>query len=110
MTDHEAVQEMLDNNKQRLEMHSTEVAALLALEVEDIKHQGGQLDDVAEGDKGNRSVENEPYSHAGRIVPLHARKFPGTASLPNMFQRDSLSSRTLSVELPPPVCCVYFPS
>ncbi len=35
MTDHEAVQEMRDSNKQRSEMLPTELAALLALEVED---------------------------------------------------------------------------
>lgn len=63
MTDHEAVQEMRDSNKQRPEMLPTELAALLALEVEDIKHQGGRLDGVAEGDKGKRSVEIVGEAH-----------------------------------------------
>lgn len=63
MTDHEAVQEMKDSNKQRPEMLPTELAALLALEVEDIKHQGGRLDGVAEGDKGKRSVEIVGEAH-----------------------------------------------
>ena len=35
----------------------SELAALLELEVEDIKHQGGRLKGVAEGDVGKRSVE-----------------------------------------------------
>ena len=39
---------MKDSNKQRPEILPTELAALLALEVEDIKHQGGRLDGVAE--------------------------------------------------------------
>lgn len=63
MTDHEAVQEMKDSNKQRPEMLPTELAALLALEVEDIKHQGGRLAGVAEGDKGKRSVEIVGEAH-----------------------------------------------
>lgn len=57
MTDHEAVEEMKDSNKQRGEPLPTELARLLALEVEDIKHQGGRLKGVAEGDIGKRSVE-----------------------------------------------------
>ncbi len=63
MSDHEAVQEMKDSNKQRPEILPTELAALLALEVEDIKHQGGRLDGVAEGDKGKRSVEIVGEAH-----------------------------------------------
>lgn len=63
MTDHEAVQEMRDSNKQRPEMLPTELAALLEVEVEDIKHQGGRLDGVAEGDKGKRSVEIVGEAH-----------------------------------------------
>ena len=43
MTDHEAVQAMKDSNKQRDGMLPSELAALLELEVEDIKHQGGRL-------------------------------------------------------------------
>jgi len=57
MTDHEAVQAMKDSNKQRDGMLPSELAALLELEVEDIKHQGGRLKGVAEGDVGKRSVE-----------------------------------------------------
>jgi ParB/RepB/Spo0J family partition protein len=57
MTDHEAVQAMKDSNKQRDQMLPSELAALLDLEVEDIKHQGGRLKNVAEGDIGKRSVE-----------------------------------------------------
>ena len=57
MTDHEAVQAMKDSNKQRNETLPSELAALLELEVEDIKHQGGRLKGVAEGDIGKRSVE-----------------------------------------------------
>ena len=39
MTVHEAVQAMKDSNKQRDGMLPSELAALLELEVEDIKHQ-----------------------------------------------------------------------
>ncbi len=56
MTDHEAVQAMKDSNKQRDGMLPSELAALLELEVEDIKHQGGRLKVVAEGDVGKRSL------------------------------------------------------
>ena len=48
MTDHEAVQAMKDSNKQRDGMLPSELAALLELEVEDIKHQGGRLKGVAD--------------------------------------------------------------
>ena len=48
MTDHEAVQAMKDSNKQRDQTLPSELAALLELEVEDIKHQGGRLKNVAE--------------------------------------------------------------
>ena len=54
MTDHEAVQAMKDSNKQRDQTLPSELAALLELEVEDIKHQGGRLKNVAEGDIGKR--------------------------------------------------------
>ncbi len=47
MTDQEAVQAMRDSNKQR-GSDPSELAALLDLEVEAIKHQGGRLDGVAE--------------------------------------------------------------
>ncbi|MEG1988828.1 MAG: ParB/RepB/Spo0J family partition protein [Oscillibacter sp.] len=57
MTDIEAVQEMKISNKQRGDPLPSELAKLLDLEVEAIKHQGGRLDDVAEGDRGKRSVE-----------------------------------------------------
>ena len=49
MTDHEAVQAMKDSNKQREQTLPSELAALLDLEVEDIKHQGTRLKGVAEG-------------------------------------------------------------
>ena len=57
MTDIEAVQEMKISNKQRGDPLPSELAKLLDLEVEAIKHQGGRLDGVAEGDVGKRSVE-----------------------------------------------------
>lgn len=57
MTDHEAVQAMRDSNKQRDGMLPTELARLLDLEMEDIKHQGAPLKNVAEGDIGKRSAE-----------------------------------------------------
>ena len=49
MTDQEAVQAMRDSNKQRDQTLPSELAALLDLEVEAIKHQGGRLDGVAPG-------------------------------------------------------------
>ncbi|MBT9847806.1 chromosome partitioning protein ParB, partial [Blautia sp. MCC289] len=61
--DHEAVQAMKDSNKQRDGMLPSELAALLELEVEDIKHQGGRLKGVAEGDVGKRSVEIVGEAH-----------------------------------------------
>lgn len=57
MTDIEAVQEMKISNKQRGDPLPSELAKLLDLEVEAIKHQGGRLDGIAEGDVGKRSVE-----------------------------------------------------
>lgn len=63
MTDHEAVEAMKDSNKQRDGMLPSELAALLELEVEDIKHQGGRLKNVAEGDIGKRSVEIVGEAH-----------------------------------------------
>ncbi len=57
MSDIEAVQEMKISNKQRGDPLPSELARLLDLEVEAIKHQGGRLDGVAEGDVGKRSVE-----------------------------------------------------
>ena len=63
MTDHEAVQAMKDSNKQRDHTLPSELAALLDLEVEDIKHQGGRLKNVAEGDIGKRSVEIVGEAH-----------------------------------------------
>ena len=57
MTDHEAVQAMKDSNEQRADLLPSEMAALLELEVEDIKHQGTKLKGVAAGDVGKRSVE-----------------------------------------------------
>lgn len=57
MTNIEAVQEMKISNKQRGDPLPSELARLLDLEVEAIKHQGGRLDGVAEGDVGKRSVE-----------------------------------------------------
>lgn len=63
MSDHEAVQAMKDSNKQRDQTLPSELAALLDLEVEDIKHQGGRLKNVAEGDIGKRSVEIVGEAH-----------------------------------------------
>lgn len=63
MTDHEAVEAMKDSNKQRDQTLSSELAALLDLEVEDIKHQGSRLKGVAEGDVGKRSVEIVGEAH-----------------------------------------------
>ena len=57
MTDIEAVREMKNSNKQRGEPLPSELAKLLDLEVEAIKHQGGRLEGVAPGDVGKRSVE-----------------------------------------------------
>ena len=57
MTDLEAVQEMKISNKQRGDPFPSELARLLDLEVEAIKHQGGRLDGVPAGDIGKRSVE-----------------------------------------------------
>ena len=57
MTDIEAVREMKNSNKQRGEPLPSELAKLLDLEVEAIKHQGGRLAGVAPGDVGKRSVE-----------------------------------------------------
>ena len=57
MTDVEAVREMRNSNKQRGDPLPSELAKLLDLEVEAIKHQGGRLDGVAAGDVGKRSVE-----------------------------------------------------
>ena len=63
MTDHEAVQAMKDSNKQRDQTLPSELAALLELEVEDIKHQGGRLKNVAAGDIGKRSEEIVGEAH-----------------------------------------------
>lgn len=57
MTDIEAVKEMKNSNKQRGDPLPSELARLLDLEVEAIKHQGGSLEGVAEGDIGKRSTE-----------------------------------------------------
>lgn len=57
MTDFEAVREMRNSNKQRGEPLPSELAKLLDLEVEAIKHQGGRMEGVAAGDVGKRSVE-----------------------------------------------------
>ena len=63
MTDHEAVQAMKDSNKQRDAMLPMEMARLLDLEMEDIKHQGVQLKNVAPGDIGKRSAEIVGEAH-----------------------------------------------
>lgn len=57
MSDIEAVREMKISNKQRGDPLPSELARLLDLEVEAIKHQGGKLEGVDEGDIGKRSVE-----------------------------------------------------
>ena len=63
MTDHEAVEAMKDSNKQRDAMLPMEMARLLDLEMEDIKHQGVALKNVAEGDIGKRSAEIVGEAH-----------------------------------------------
>ena len=63
MTDHEAVEAMKDSNKQRDAMLPMEMARLLDLEMEDIKHQGVQLKNVAPGDIGKRSAEIVGEAH-----------------------------------------------
>lgn len=63
MTDVEAVREMKNSNKQRGDPLPSELAKLLDLEVEAIKHQGGRLDGVAPGDVGKRSVEIVGEAH-----------------------------------------------
>ncbi len=63
MTDHEAVQAMKDSNKQRDATLPMEMARLLDLEMEDIKHQGVQLKNVAPGDIGKRSAEIVGEAH-----------------------------------------------
>ena len=63
MTDLEAVREMKNSNKQRGDPLPSELAKLLDLEVEAIKHQGGRLDGVAPGDVGKRSVEIVGEAH-----------------------------------------------
>lgn len=78
MSDHEAVQAMKDSNKQRDETLPSELAALLDLEVEAIKHQGGRLKNVAPGDIGRRSVEivgevhNMNYKKVMRYLRLNS--------------------------------------
>lgn len=58
MTDHEAVQEMKASNKQRDETLPSELARLMDLEMEDIKHQGKSgADKVAPEDVGKDSIE-----------------------------------------------------
>lgn len=57
MSDYEAVREMRNSNKQRGNPLPSELAKLLDLEVEAIKHQGGRMEGVAAGDVGKRSVE-----------------------------------------------------
>lgn len=63
MTDHEAVQAMKDSNKQRGEVLPMEMARLLDLEMEDIKHQGVALKNVAPGDISKRSAEIVGEAH-----------------------------------------------
>ena len=63
MTDHEAVEAMKDSNKHRDGMLPMEMARLLDLEMEDIKHQGVALKNVAEGDIGKRSAEIVGEAH-----------------------------------------------
>lgn len=78
MTDHEAVQEMKNSNKQRGDPSPSELARLLDLEMEDIKHQGTKLKGVAEGDIGKRSAEivgemhNMNYKKVMRYIRLNS--------------------------------------
>ena len=77
MTDLEAVREMKISNKQRGDPLPSELARLLDLEVEAIKHQGGALDGVAAGDIGKRSTEivgennNMNYKKVMRYIRLN---------------------------------------
>lgn len=58
MSDHEAVQEMKASNKQREGALPSEIAHILDLEMEDIKHQGKSgADKVAPEDVGKSSIE-----------------------------------------------------
>lgn len=58
MSDHEAVQEMKASNKQREGALPSEIARMLDLEMEDIKHQGKSgADKVAPEDVGLSSIE-----------------------------------------------------
>ena len=102
MTDHEAVQAMKDSNKQRDGMLPSELAALLELEVEDIKHQGGRLKGVAEGDVGKRSVEVVGEAHEmnykkvmrylrlNSLVPELLDKVDGEQASPSLAQAKRL--------------------
>ncbi len=78
MSDIEAVREMKSSNKQRGDPLPSELARLLDLEVEAIKHQGGRLDGVASGDVGKRSVEivgennNMNYKKVMRYIRLNS--------------------------------------
>lgn len=78
MNDHEAVQEMKNSNKQRGDPSPSELARLLDLEMEDIKHQGTKLKGVAEGDIGKRSAEivgemhNMNYKKVMRYIRLNS--------------------------------------
>ena len=57
MSDLEAVREMRISNKQRGDPLPSELARLLDLEMEALKHQGSPLAGVAAGDVGKRSAE-----------------------------------------------------
>ena len=57
MSDIEAVREMRISNKQRGDPLPSELARLLDLEMEALKHQGSPLAGVAAGDVGKRSAE-----------------------------------------------------
>ena len=78
MTDYEAVREMRNSNKQRGDPLPSELARLLDLEVEAIKHQGGRMEGVAAGDVGKRSVEivgadhNMNYKKVMRYIRLNS--------------------------------------
>ena len=58
MTDIEAVREMKNSNKQRGDPLPSELAKLLDLEVEAIKHQGGRLDNVAPATSANAPLRS----------------------------------------------------
>ena len=109
MTDHEAVQAMKDSNKQRDGMLPSELAALLELEVEDIKHQGGRLKGVAEGDVGKRSVEIVGEAHEMNYKKV-MRYLRLNSLVPELLdkvddKKIGFMDTSLFHRISPPICC-----